>query len=147
MSASMMIVVWAVAFVFFVVCEIANGAALISVWFAVAALISMFCAIAKLSFLVQFIVFVISSVILLILTRPFVKKVAGKTVATNYELDVGKTAIVIETIDNKLNKGRVKLDGINWSASSANSEKIQEGSPVRVLKVESTRLIVEEIND
>lgn len=94
--ATLKIVFWALAFVFFVVCEVATGTALVSIWLAIAALIAMFCAIAKLSFLTQCIVFVVSSIILLLLTRPVVKKLQNKTVATNYELDVGKTAIVAD---------------------------------------------------
>lgn len=146
MTATMLIVLWAVAFVFFVICEVANGAALISIWFALASLVSMFCAIAKLSFLVQFIVFVASSILLLILTRPLVKRVANKIVPTNYELDVGKTAIVIENIDNRINKGRVRLDGINWAACSADGSEIEEGSPVKVVKVDRAKLVVEKQN-
>lgn len=60
--ATLKIVFWALAFVFFVVCEVATGTALVSIWLAIAALIAMFCAIAKLSFLTQCIVFVVSSV-------------------------------------------------------------------------------------
>ena len=67
--ATLKIVFWALAFVFFVVCEVATGTALVSIWLAIAALIAMFCAIAKLSFLTQCIVFVVSSIILLLLTR------------------------------------------------------------------------------
>ena len=89
--ATLKIVFWALAFVFFVVCEVATGTALVSIWLAIAALIAMFCAIAKLSFLTQCIVFVVSSIILLLLTRPVVKKLQNKPVATNYELDVGKS--------------------------------------------------------
>ena len=107
--ATLKIVFWALAFVFFVVCEVATGTALVSIWLAIAALIAMFCAIAKLSFLTQCIVFVVSSIILLLLTRPVVKKLQNKTVATNYELDVGKTAIVIEPIDNSVNKRNTEL--------------------------------------
>ncbi|WP_337805486.1 hypothetical protein [Ruminococcus bicirculans (ex Wegman et al. 2014)] len=59
--ATLKIVFWALAFVFFVVCEVATGTALVSIWLAIAALIAMFCAIAKLSFLTQCIVFVVSS--------------------------------------------------------------------------------------
>ena len=51
--ATLKIVFWALAFVFFVVCEVATGTALVSIWLAIAALIAMFCAIAKLSFLTQ----------------------------------------------------------------------------------------------
>ena len=71
--ATLKIVFWALAFVFFVVCEVATGTALVSIWLAIAALIAMFCAIAKLSFLTQCIVFVVSSIILLLLTRPLVR--------------------------------------------------------------------------
>jgi membrane protein implicated in regulation of membrane protease activity len=146
MTATIMIIFWAVAFVFFVIAEIANGVALISVWFALASLISMFCAIGGTSFAVQLIVFVAASVVLLLLTRPFVKTLAGKTVPTNYELDVGKTAIVTEPIDNSVCKGRVRLDGVNWSALSEDGSQIEEGTPVRVVKVESAKLFVQKIN-
>ena len=107
--ATLKIVFWALAFVFFVVCEVATGTALVSIWLAIAALIAMFCAIAKLSFLTQCIVFVVSSIILLLLTRPVVKKLQNKPVATNYELDVGKTAIVIEPIDNSVTMNKTCL--------------------------------------
>lgn len=45
--ATLKIVFWALAFVFFVVCEVATGTALVSIWLAIAALIAMFCAIAN----------------------------------------------------------------------------------------------------
>ena len=139
--ATLKIVFWALAFVFFVVCEVATGTALVSIWLAIAALIAMFCAIAKLSFLTQCIVFVVSSIILLLLTRPVVKKLQNKTVATNYELDVGKTAIVIEPIDNK---GRVTLDGTDWAARTEDGSKISEGTPVKVVRIDGAKLIVSE---
>ena len=130
--ATLKIVFWALAFVFFVVCEVATGTALVSIWLAIAALIAMFCAIAKLSFLTQCIVFVVSSIILLLLTRP------------NYELDVGKTAIVIEPIDNSVNKGRVTLDGTDWAARTEDGSKISEGTPVKVVRIDGAKLIVSE---
>ncbi|MBO5449196.1 MAG: NfeD family protein [Ruminococcus sp.] len=141
-TATMYIIIWALAFVFFVVIEVANGSALISIWFAIAALIAMFCAIAKLSLLMQLIVFVISSIILLILTKSIVKKVQNKVVPTNFELDVGKTAMVIERIDNSVNKGRVRLDGTDWAARSQDGSAIEEGVPVTVVKVDSAKLVV-----
>ena len=142
--ATLKIVFWALAFVFFVVCEVATGTALVSIWLAIAALNAMFCAIAKLSFLTQCIVFVVSSIILLLLTRPVVKKLQNKTVATNYELDVGKTAIVIEPIDNSVNKGRVTLEGTDWAARTEDGSKISEGTPVKVVRIDGAKLIVSE---
>ena len=144
MTATFMIVFWAVAFVFFLVCEVATGTALVSVWFALGSLISMFFAIGKVPFLVQCIVFVASSAILVALTRPLAKKLQGKKVATNYELDEGMTAAVIEDIDNVANKGRVRLSGTDWAARSENGENIPAGHAVIVVKVDGSKLIVRE---
>ena len=94
--------------------------------------------------LTQCIVFVVSSIILLLLTRPVVKKLQNKPVATNYELDVGKTAIVIEPIDNSVNKGRVTLDGTDWAARTEDGSKISEGTPVKVVRIDGAKLIVSE---
>lgn len=142
MGTTGFIIIWAVAFVFFLICELATSMALVSIWLALAALISMFCAMAKLSFLTQLIVFVVSSIILLIATRPIARKLQGRFTPTNYERDIGKTAEVVEDIDNSANKGRVKLDGTYWSARTADNVTISAGSVVTVLKVEGTKLIV-----
>ena len=69
MTDTYAIILWAVAFVFFLVCEVATGTALISVWFALGSLVSLFCSIAKVPFIVQCIVFVASSAVFLALTR------------------------------------------------------------------------------
>lgn len=141
-AVTIKIVFWAIAFVFFVICEVATGTALVSIWLAIAAFITMFCAIAKVSFMVQCIVFVVSSIVLLLLTRPAVKKLQSKTVATNYELDEGKTAIVIESIDNSLNRGRVTLEGTDWAARTEDGSKVEVNTPVKVVRVDGAKLIV-----
>lgn len=109
MTQTLMIVGWAIAFVFFIVCEIATATALVSIWLGFGALVSMFFANRRMHFTVQLVVFDGCLVLLLIFTRPLVKKVQGKTVHTNYELDIGKTAVVTEDINNALSSGRVKL--------------------------------------
>ena len=142
MTATTMIIIWAVAFVFFVIVEIANGAGLLSIWFAIGSLAAMFCAIAKLPFVAQFAAFVVTSIIFLIATRPLAQKVQKTAVPTNFELDGGKTAQVIESIDNSQNKGRVKLDGTDWAAVSADGRSIEKGAMVSVVEVSGAKLIV-----
>ena len=142
MSPQTLIIAWAIAFVFFVVCEIATSTALISIWFGIGALISMFCAIAGCSFAVQLIVFVVSSTVMLIATRPLAKKLQGKRIDTNYELNVGQNAVVIEEIDNECGKGRVKLNGIDWEARSDDGSVIPTDTVVTVVKVNGAKLIV-----
>lgn len=144
MGGVSMITVWAIAFVFLTVCELATSTALVSIWLALGALAAMFCAIFGMSVIVQFVVFAIVSIILLILTRPIAKKLQGKSVATNYELDVGRMAEVIEDINNLQNKGRVVLNGTYWAARSDNGCNIEKGKTVKVLKVDGAKLIVTE---
>lgn len=137
-----MIVGWAIAFVFFVIVEIATATALVSIWLAFGALVAMFFAIADFGFVAQFAAFVIASVILLIITRPLVKKMQGEKYRTNYELDVGRTAVVTEKINNELSEGRVKLDGTNWAARSEDGSIIEEGAVVTVRQVDGAKLVV-----
>ncbi len=142
MTPTAMIVGWAIAFVFFIVCEVATATALISIWLGFGALIAMFFAIGGCSFTVQLIAFVVASALLLIFTRPLAKKMQGKTVKTNFELDVGKTAVVIEDIDNLHNCGRVKLNGVDWDARSEDGMNISAGCVVTVKEVSGSKLIV-----
>lgn len=142
MSETAMIVGWAIAFVFFVACELATATALVSIWLGFGALIAMFFAIGGCSFKVQLIAFIASSVLLLIMTRPLVKRIQHNTEKTNYELDIGKTAVVTEDIDNDFSVGRVRLNGVNWEARSEDGTKISAGSVVTVKEVDGAKLIV-----
>lgn len=138
-----MIVGWAIAFVFFIIVELATATALVSIWLAFGALISMFFAIAEFGFVTQLTVFIIASTVLLIATRPLVKKIQGQKHYTNYELDIGRTAIVTERINNMLSEGRVRLDGTNWAARSEDGSIIEVGTVVTVKEVSGAKLIVE----
>ncbi|MDO5125915.1 MAG: NfeD family protein [Ruminococcus sp.] len=142
MTQTAMIVGWAMAFVFFTICEIATSTALVSIWLALSSLIAMFFAIGNCSFTIQLLIFVVSSIVLLILTRPFVKKMQTKTVHTNFELDIGKTAVVTEDINNDYSVGRVKLNGVNWEARSDDGTLISAGSIVTVKEISGSKLIV-----
>ena len=76
-------------------------------------------------------------------TRPLLKKFAVKKIQpTNIELDVGKTAVVIEEINNKIDTGRAKLNGVDWKAVSADDSIIPEGSIVRIDNIRGTKLYV-----
>ena len=133
---------WAVAFVVFVIVEIATLTALVSVWFAVGSLAAMFCAMADVKFVWQLAVFIGVSAFVLLLTRPFVRKLQGEKKGTNYELEVGKQAVVVEGINNSISSGRVKLEGVDWSARSEDGSSISEGEIVTIKKVDGSKLIV-----
>lgn len=136
------VILWLSAFVVLVIVEFATMQ-FVSMWFAGGAFVSLILAACGIAFWLQALVFVLVSGILLIFTRPIVKKLMLKgIVPTNGELDIGKTALVIEEINNTKSIGRVNLSGVDWSARSSNGEDISEGSTVKVDKIDGTKLYV-----
>jgi membrane protein implicated in regulation of membrane protease activity len=78
--------------------------------------------------------------------RPFVKKIAypkNEKVKTNVDALKGKTGRVIVRVDNRAGGGRVLVEGDDWKALSAqDADVLEEGTSVRVIKVDSTVLTV-----
>ena len=66
----------------------------------------------------------------------------SEQVPTNTAALVGKTAIVLEAIDNDRGSGRVKIGGEDWRAIAADDELIEVNARVQVLKVEGAKVIV-----
>ena len=115
---------------------------LVTVWFIASALVSLLLAFLNVNFIVQFAVFVILGVILLLTTRKFLVGLLNKNKQkTNLDRVVGMEGVVTEKI-TKHNPGEVKVDGKKWAAVS--SKTISEGKVVRIKEIEGVKLIVEE---
>ena len=137
-----MLIFWVVLLILLIVVE-AVTAQMVTIWFAAGALGALIAAGLGAPLIVQLIIFTVLAALMLIFTRPLLKKVfPNKFIPTNSELEVGKTAVVIEAIDNASGKGRVKLGGVNWAAVSVNGEAISEGEVVTVAEVRSAKLAV-----
>ncbi|MGN0675173.1 MAG: NfeD family protein [Oscillospiraceae bacterium] len=142
-----MVIVWIVVLVAALLVEAATFA-LVSIWFAAGALGALIAAALGANLTVQLIVFTVLAGVLLAFTRPLMKKLfPGKFIPTNSELEVGKTAVVIEKIDNASGKGRVKVSGVNWRAVSESGEEIPEGEIVVVTEVRSAKLAVKKASE
>lgn len=138
------ILIWAILIVVFVILELCT-VQLVSIWLAAASLITMICAAAfdDLSLLGQFGLFVVISVVTLCFSIPLIRKRTDKKhIATNSELDIGKSAEVIEEINSDKNSGRVTLNGVDWSAVSEKGNVIPKDSIVTVTEVKGSKLIV-----
>ena len=61
---------------------------------------------------------------------------------TNTELDIGKTATVIEEINNVSCTGRARLNGVDWNAVSSDDTVIKAGSVVKINDIKGTKLYV-----
>ena len=136
--------VWFILFVIFVAAEIVTAGALVSIWFCFGALAAMFAAMAGMSFTIQMVIFIAVSVVLLIFTKPFAKKLLnGRIEATNAPALIGKYGIVTEEINNIEAVGAVKIDGQIWTARSSDErEIIKEGAEVKILDIQGVKLIV-----
>jgi membrane protein implicated in regulation of membrane protease activity len=113
---------------------------LTTIWFITSGLVSLLISFITDNFYIQFSVFVILGVILLITTRPFlVKWLTPIREKTNLDRVVGMEGIVTEDIlPNRI--GEVKVDGKKWSAKSEKKLKVDE--IVIVEKIEGVKLIV-----
>lgn len=140
------ILFWAISFVLFVIAEVAT-VQFVSIWFAAGAFVTLIFTFffEDIDGLAQLGIFVLVSGLFLAVTFPWLKKYRKSGhVSTNAELDVGKSAEVIEEINQDKGTGRVTLNGVNWSAVPAEKgDKIPVGTIVTVLKVQGAKLIVE----
>lgn len=143
-----MIILWACLFVAFLIIELAT-AGLATIWFCGGAIIALIMAAFNLPVWSQVAVFAVLSIVLLILTRPIVKKLKSKKVAPmNTERVLGRKSIVIDDIDGLSGNGSVKIDGIIWSAISENDDTvILKGTKVIVKKVDGVKVVVAPCED
>ena len=124
---------------------------LIAVWFAVAGLINVVITaiFPELFYVWQILIFVLVATILLLSTRKMVKKFLKRRQdqETNLDLVVNHKGRVMEEINNDYETGAVKINGIVWSARSANGEIVEIDALVNVLKIKGNKLIVEKNNE
>ena len=134
-------VLWLAAVIVFILIECVSYQ-LMSIWMAAGALVALVANMFGFTFIVQFMVFIVVSIILIVFTRPLAKKlINARNIKTNVDSIIGKKALVTEDILNIENKGTVKIGGMEWSARA--DEKIQKGEIVKVLRVEGVKVIVE----
>lgn len=134
-------VIWIAIAVAFAIIE-AFTLGLTTIWFSGGALAAAITAMLGGSTLVQVIVFVIISALLLLFTRPVVKKhFNNKTVDTNVDALIGSEGIA-ETDIGVHEAGQVKADGKVWSAVTE-GEPISKGSVVVIRKIKGVTLTVE----
>ncbi len=133
---------WLGLFVLALVIELFT-ADMISIWFSLAAVPSFVLALAGANVILQSVVFVLVTAVLLLLTRPAMKKyMKTNEIKTNVDAIIGKTGVVVKAVTSDM-PGRIKIANMDWSAIS--KENIEVGIHVRVLDVEGNKLIVESI--
>lgn len=98
--------------------------------------------------LLQAIVFLVSSVILLFLTKPLVDRFTKKdnNTQTNAYSIIGKKALVIQDINNVLGIGQIKIANEVWSAKNEDDTVIEKGAEVNIIRIDGVKAVVEPIS-
>ena len=141
-ALSPMTLMWLVAMLLFGVAE-AVTVGLVSIWFAAGAMVAMVVSAMDGPIWLQVLLFLAVSVVMLALLRPFVKKVSRPDRAkTNADRHIGQQAVVTEEINNLMETGAVKLDGVTWSARSEDGENIPVGTVIQVRRIAGVKVYV-----
>lgn len=141
----MSLVTWLIIAAFLIIVELGTMG-LTSIWFAVGAFAAAITTQFTNNLWIQLIVFMVLSIILWIFTRPIaVKHLNLGKEKTNVDSLAGQKAIVITTIDNLQATGQAKVNGLEWTARSADDSIINAGETVIIKEVEGVKLIVEPI--
>lgn len=116
-------------------------------WFGIGALFAMITSLFTDNLIIQTAVFVISSTLLLFLTKPFVKKIShSDKIKTNAYSIIEKKGIVLREVNNKKGIGQVKIGSETWTAKSSNEDEIiAEGTEVNIKQIDGVKVIVEPI--
>lgn len=134
--------IWLIAAGVFFVAEIATTGFLIF-WLGIGALLAMITSFITISVIVQTIVFVVSSCILIFLTKPLADKFTNKkTVQTNSYSLINKHGIVTVDINPIECVGQVKVNGEIWSAKTEDGTIITKDTKIEVIKIDGVKLIV-----
>ena len=141
-------VFWLIAAGVFFIIEMATIGFLIF-WLGIGALLAMVTSFITDSILIQVIVFVVTSTLLLIFTRPLVNKFikTPKEVKTNAYSMIGKKGIVIKNINNIEGDGQIKVDGEVWSAKSNTDEVIPKDTEIEIIEIDGVKAVVKKINE
>lgn len=136
---------WLISFVVLLICELMTSS-LISIWFCGGAIAALLTEALGFDFIVQLAVFVVISFVLLVLTRPFAKKILKKEpLKTNVSTLIGKTAVVTKRINNSNSEGEISVDGQIWSAKTVGSEIIEPSSNVIIEEIQGVKAVVKSI--
>lgn len=119
---------------------------LTTIWFAGGAFAAFIAALAGGGTAVQIVLFFVVSAVLLVFTRPLIKKRFNvERIRTNAESLIGQQGIVTEDINNINTSGEVKICGQDWMArTEKNDHLIPKDTIVTVKAIEGVKLIVEE---
>ncbi len=115
---------------------------IVSIWFAIGALVAMLFAFVIDSFMIQLVIFLAVSLLLVFTTRKIgMERLRIGKEKTNLDSLIGQSALVTKEI-NPFEPGEIKVDGKMWRAVSQSDTVYVVGNKVEVLKIEGVTMIL-----
>ena len=141
-------VFWLIAAGIFFIIEMATIGFLVF-WLGIGSLLAMVTSFFVDSIIVQFVVFIVTSTLLIIFTRPLVNKFIKipKELKTNAYSIIGKKGIVTSKINNIEGSGQIKIDGEVWSAKSIDEEEIEKDTEIEIIEIDGVKAVVKKVTD
>lgn len=128
--------IWLALFIIFVIIEV-SFPALVSIWFAISAMVLTLLSGRINNLLYEFYIFIGLSLVLLILTKPIVKKITSKKNPIDERI-FGQRVKILKVSNENIYE--VKLDGKHWKAIC--EETLQVGDYGIVEKYEGNKLVL-----
>lgn len=139
-----MFYVWLIVVVLLTLAELMT-VNLTTIWFVISGLVTIGLSFITNNFMIQFGVFVSLGIVLLIVTKPLIKKfMASKDVKTNFDRIIGMTGIVVKDISD-MHNGEVKVDGKIWTSISDETLKVNE--KVEILEINGSKIKVRKVGN
>ncbi len=137
------VAIWVIIGILFMVAEIFTPS-FFMFWFGIGGIVAAFVAYFYPNMVIEIVVFIAVSIVLVLLTRPFARRITGEEPRKiNVDDIVGREAIVVEKIDNIAGKGIIKVNGDLWRATSESDDLvIEKEEKVVILRVEGAHLVV-----
>jgi membrane protein implicated in regulation of membrane protease activity len=136
------IILWVVVFFVAVIVESLEPQ-LVSLWFAGGALFALlFATLFQVGLLWQILIFTVISVVLLILTRPFVKKVTNRpTIPTNSDALIGQDILIEKGFGPKMS-GMGMHGDVRWKLMSQHDATFKAGEYATIQAINGNKLVV-----
>ena len=141
-----MLSIWALIFIITLIIELGT-ADVTTIWFCLGALIALICAAIPIDPLLQILVFMGSSIILILITKPLTKNMMNKEIIrTNADKIVGMIGSVTKSIfPDEI--GEIKVDNSTWRAICSDAVSIEVGEKVLVSAVSGNKAVVTKISN
>ncbi|HEY8444849.1 MAG TPA: NfeD family protein [Bacilli bacterium] len=137
---------WAIVIILTIIIEFETSD-LVSVWFTFGAIGALIAAALDVKPLYQLLIFAIVSIIFLLATRPFVKKLLSKGfVPTNADKLIGMVGIVTKDV-TPYEVGEIKINNTLYRATNLENVSFSVGEKAIVKAISGTKLIISKLDE